>query len=67
MYKMNSNENNVWCGRLRERKTNFESVWHERLRNINDKVSYTELNDNDISNDVFNEIELLCKQSKNIK
>lgn len=67
MYNMTSNENNVWGGRLRERKTNFESVWQERLRDRNNKVSYTELNDNDISNDVFNEIELLCKQSKNIK
>ena len=60
-----SMEIDVWNGRLRDRKCKKDSIWLGRLRERVKDVSYKEMSDNEIMNDVRNEIELICKQSKN--
>ena len=61
----NIEKETIWDGRLRERKSKNESIWLDRLRNRVGDVLYKEIDNKDIVNDVYNEINLLNKLSKN--
>ena len=63
----NIEKETIWDGRLRERKSKSknESIWLDRLRDRVGDISYKEIDNKDIVNDVYNEINLLNKKFKN--